>query len=319
MLAAVEAGLAVVEYTPAEIKRAVVGYGRAEKQQVAEMVRVLLHLDVAPTPFDASDALAVAICHVHAIGRRRGASRRRAAPAAKLAAMASPGRLTALMIAQLRGRVLEKHPTRVIVETAGVGYELHVPLSSFSAIGDAGIRRRAARAHARARGRAFSSSGSRRRSSSRCSIGLIAVSGIGPRLALSLLSGIAPTELVQAVAASDVARLVSIPGIGKKTAERIVLELKDKLGGIEPSGASAADGARADLVSALVNLGYHRPAAEKAVDQAMKIGSAGGFEQALRTALRTLRDDDCLVPDWGQSPITLTQGRSASSFVLRLR
>jgi Holliday junction DNA helicase RuvA len=117
---------------------------------------------------------------------------------------------------------------------------------------------------------------------------LIAVSGIGPRLALSLLSGIEPSDLVHAVATSDIARLVSIPGIGRKTAERIVLELKDKLGGISSSATSAADSTRADLVSALVNLGYHRPAAEKAVDQALKAAPAGGFEQALRNALRTL-------------------------------
>jgi holliday junction DNA helicase RuvA len=191
------------------------------------------------------------------------------------------------MIAHLRGRVLEKHPTRVIVETAGVGYELHVPLSSFSAIGDPGTEV-ALRVHTHVREDAIQLFGFATPLELALFDRLIAVNGIGPRLALSLLSGIEPTELVQAVAASDLARLVSIPGIGKKTAERIVLELKDKLGGIMPSGASAADGARADLVSALVNLGYHRPAAEKAVDQAMKTAPAGGFEQALRTALRTL-------------------------------
>ena len=273
MLAAVEAGLAVVEYTPAEIKRAVVGYGRAEKHQVADMVRVLLR----------SRRRARAVRRVRRAGRgdlsrarhgrRRGASRRRAAPAAKLAAMASPGRLTALMIAHLRGRVLEKHPTRVIVETAGVGYELHVPLSSFSAIGEPGSEV-ALRVHTHVREDAIQLFGFATPLELSLFDRLVAVSGIGPRLALSLLSGIAPEELVQAVATSDVARLVSIPGIGKKTAERIVLELKDKLGGMTPSGASAADGTRADLVSALVNLGYHRPAAEKAVDQAMKTAPA---------------------------------------------
>jgi Holliday junction DNA helicase RuvA len=190
------------------------------------------------------------------------------------------------MIAHLRGRVLEKHPTRIIVETAGVGYELHVPLSSFSAIGEPGSEV-ALRVHTHVREDAIQLFGFATPLELSLFDRLVAVSGIGPRLALSLLSGIAPTELVQAVAASDVARLVSIPGIGKKTAERIVLELKDKLGGMTPS-ASAADGERADLVSALVNLGYHRPAAEKAVDQALKSAPAGGFEQALRGALRTL-------------------------------
>ncbi len=191
------------------------------------------------------------------------------------------------MIAHLRGRVLEKHPTRVIVETAGVGYELHVPLSSFSAIGEPGSEV-ALRVHTHVREDAIQLFGFATSLELSLFDRLVAVSGIGPRLALSLLSGIAPSELVQAVATSDVGRLVSIPGVGKKTAERIILELKDKLGGVMPSGATAADTTRVDLVSALVNLGYHRPAAEKAVDHAIKVAPAGGFEQALRSALRTL-------------------------------
>jgi holliday junction DNA helicase RuvA len=191
------------------------------------------------------------------------------------------------MIAHLRGRVLEKHPTRVIVETAGVGYELHVPLSSFSAIGEPGSDV-ALRVHTHVREDAIQLFGFATALELSLFDRLIAVNGIGPRLALSILSGIEPSDLVHAVASSDIARLVSIPGIGKKTAERIVLELKDKLGGVTSSGATAADSARADLVSALVNLGYHRPAAEKAVDQALKSTPVGGFEQALRSALRTL-------------------------------
>jgi Holliday junction DNA helicase RuvA len=191
------------------------------------------------------------------------------------------------MIAHLRGRVLEKHPTRVIVETAGVGYELHVPLSSFSAIGEPGTDV-ALRVHTHVREDAIQLFGFATSLELSLFDRLIAVNGIGPRLALSLLSGIEPPDLVQAVATNDIARLVSIPGVGKKTAERIVLELKDKLGGVISSGATTADSTRADLVSALVNLGYHRPAAEKAVDQALKSIPVGGFEQALRSALRTL-------------------------------
>lgn len=191
------------------------------------------------------------------------------------------------MIAHLRGRVLEKHPTRVIVETAGVGYELHVPLSSFSAIGEPGTDV-ALRVHTHVREDAIQLFGFATSLELSLFDRLIAVNGIGPRLALSLLSGIEPPDLVQAVATNDIARLVSIPGVGKKTAERIVLELKDKLGGVLSSGATTADSTRADLVSALVNLGYHRPAAEKAVDQALKSIPVGGFEQALRSALRTL-------------------------------
>jgi Holliday junction DNA helicase RuvA len=122
---------------------------------------------------------------------------------------------------------------------------------------------------------------------------LIAVSGIGPKVALSVLSGIEPPDLVHAIQQLDVARLTSIPGVGRKTAERIVLELKDKMASIAgvapPLDAAASDGAmRDDLLSALVNLGYHRPAAEKAVDKALHGEPAAGFERALRGALKHL-------------------------------
>ena len=104
-----------------------------------------------------------------------------------------------------------------------------------------------------------------------------------------MLSGLAPEELVHAIASANVARLTSIPGIGKKTAERIVLELKDKLAAMTPAGAATAPvGPREDLMSALLNLGYHRPAAEKAVDRALQDGTDLGFEQALRAALKVL-------------------------------
>jgi Holliday junction DNA helicase RuvA len=118
---------------------------------------------------------------------------------------------------------------------------------------------------------------------------LIAVSGIGPKLALSVLSGLAPEELVQAIARADVARLTSIPGIGKKTAERIVLELKDRLAAVATAGTVMAPaGPREDLVSALLNLGYHRPLAEKAVDRTLQDGADRGFEPLLRAALKVL-------------------------------
>jgi Holliday junction DNA helicase RuvA len=123
---------------------------------------------------------------------------------------------------------------------------------------------------------------------------LIAISGIGPKLALAVLSGIEPAELVKAIRLQDVARLTAIPGIGKKTAERIGLELKDRLSAAlqsTPAGAaSAAPGEqlRDDLLSALVNLGYQRHVAERAIERTLKESAHGGFEEALRDVLRGL-------------------------------
>jgi Holliday junction DNA helicase RuvA len=192
------------------------------------------------------------------------------------------------MIARLSGTVLEKHPTRVVIDAGGVGYDVHVPLSSFSAIGEAGAPL-TLRIHTHVREDALQLFGFATALEQTLFERLIGVSGIGPKLALAVLSGLAPGELAQAIAASDVARLTEIPGIGKKTAERIVLELKDKVGAAAPAGGPAGTaGPREDLVSALINLGYHRPVAEKAVDRAMKEAPGAGFEQALRGALKAL-------------------------------
>jgi Holliday junction DNA helicase RuvA len=123
---------------------------------------------------------------------------------------------------------------------------------------------------------------------------LIGISGIGPKLAIAVLSGMETRELVLAVQRADVARLTSIPGIGKKTAERIVLELKDRLAHVlVPAGAAASmatpeDKLRDDLLSALQNLGYHRPLAEKAVEKSLSSAETPQFEQALKAALREL-------------------------------
>jgi Holliday junction DNA helicase RuvA len=193
------------------------------------------------------------------------------------------------MIALLRGRLFEKHPTRVIVETGGVGYEVHVPLSSFASIGEVGVDV-TLRVHTHVREDALQLFGFTTALELTLFERLVSVSGIGPRLALAVLSGIAPHDLVRAVSAGDTARLVAIPGIGRKTAERIVLELRDKLTSLETSAdtpGAGADGLRTDLVSALVNLGYHRPAAEKAVETALA-ASGGEFDVALRQALDSL-------------------------------
>jgi Holliday junction DNA helicase RuvA len=192
------------------------------------------------------------------------------------------------MIARLSGTVLEKHPMRVVIDVGGVGYEVHVPLSSFAAVGDPGATL-TLRVHTHVREDALMLYGFASALEQLVFERLIAVSGIGPKLALSVLSGLAPEELVQAIARADVARLTSIPGIGKKTAERIVLELKDKLAAVATAGTVMTPaGPREDLVSALLNLGYHRPLAEKAVDRALQDGADRGFEPLLRAALKVL-------------------------------
>jgi Holliday junction DNA helicase RuvA len=198
------------------------------------------------------------------------------------------------MIAFLRGRVVDKQPNRVIIDIQGVGYDVHVPLSTFYEIGDEGSDV-ALRVYTHVREDALQLYGFLTELERRLFERLIAISGIGPRLAIAVLSGMEPRDLVTAVQRADVARLTGIPGVGKKTAERIVLELKDRLAQIVvPAAADAAettsgpDRLRGDLLSALQNLGYHRPQAEKAIDAAVKSMTDPTFEQALKSALREL-------------------------------
>jgi Holliday junction DNA helicase RuvA len=198
------------------------------------------------------------------------------------------------MIAFLRGRLLEKHPNRLIVDVNGVGYDVQVPLSTFYDVAEPGTEV-SLRVHTHVREDQIALYGFGSLLEQQLFERLISVSGIGPRLALATLSGIEPDELVRAVRTSDVVRLSGIPGIGKKTAERITLELKDKLppprtGGVPAAVASpAAEDVRTDLLSALLNLGYQRAHAERAVDTALKShGPPAPFEQALRAALRAL-------------------------------
>ncbi|HEX7085331.1 MAG TPA: Holliday junction branch migration protein RuvA [Vicinamibacterales bacterium] len=192
------------------------------------------------------------------------------------------------MIARLRGTVLEKAPTRVVLDVGGVGYEVHVPLSSFGGVGEPGTVL-TLHVHTHVRDDAILLFGFSTALELSLFERLITVSGIGPRVALAVLSGLPPSELVEAIASADLARLTAIPGVGKKTAERIVLELKDRIAAFSAAAPAAdAGGPREDLVSALVNLGYHRAAAEKAVNQALASVPDGGFEGALRHALRSL-------------------------------
>jgi Holliday junction DNA helicase RuvA len=197
------------------------------------------------------------------------------------------------MIAYLRGRLLEKHPNRIIVDVQGVGYEAHVPLSTFYEMPEPGGEI-ALRVHTHVREEALSLYGFVTLLELQLFERLIGVSGIGPKLALAVLSGIEPNELIAAVRHGNVARLTAIPGVGKKTAERIGLELKDKLAAFLPVEgaasvpASAGESLRTDVLSALINLGYHRPLAERAIDAALKSGNTSSFEQTLKLALREL-------------------------------
>jgi len=194
------------------------------------------------------------------------------------------------MIAALRGTLLEKHPNRIILDVGGVGYDVQVPLSTFYAIGDAGGDV-SLRVRTHVREDAISLYGFLTALELDLFDRLIAINGIGPKVALAVLSGIEAAELVRAVRGQDVARLTRIPGVGKKTAERIGLEFKDKLPSAVPAG-DAVDGGtgdlRDDVISALVNLGYQRTSAEKAVDAELKKSGAAGFEDVLRGSLRGL-------------------------------
>jgi Holliday junction DNA helicase RuvA len=196
------------------------------------------------------------------------------------------------MIASLRGRLLEKHPNRLVIDVGGVGYDVAVPLSTFYAAGDAGAEI-AVRIHTHVREDQLALYGFATVLELAVFERLIAVSGIGPRLALAVLSGIEPHELAGAVQRADIARLTRIPGVGKKTAERIAMELRDRMpAALEGAGGrpapSPADARRDDLASALVNLGYDRRAIDKALDSVMQDAAEASFEQHLRAALKAL-------------------------------
>jgi Holliday junction DNA helicase RuvA len=197
------------------------------------------------------------------------------------------------VIAHLTGRIFEKHPNRIVVDVNGVGYDIFVPLSTFYGLGEVGADA-ALRIHTHVREDALTLYGFTTWLEQELFERLISVSGIGPKVALAVLSGIEPQELTRAIEHGDLARLTAIPGIGKKTAERIVLELKDRLPRTRPTAAAAGDESstappvKEDVLSALVNLGYHRPLAEKAVALAVKTAPDGGFERTLKQALREL-------------------------------
>ena len=204
---------------------------------------------------------------------------------------ARPSRYNGLdMIAHLRGKLLVKHPNQAIVETSGVGYEVTISVPTFSDLPPLGSDV-ALHIHTHVREDVIALYGFLRASEKLLFEKLITVSGIGPKLAITILSGMAADEMGAAIRGSDVARLTRIPGIGKKTAERMVLELRDKLPEVSPSTAATAPHRTAteeDVLSALVNLGYQRAAAEKALAGVGNDSSAKSFDQMFRSALGRL-------------------------------
>ncbi len=197
------------------------------------------------------------------------------------------------MIAQLRGVLIEKHPNQAIVEAGGVGYDVVIPVSTFSKLPDAGAEVRL-RIHTHVREDALSLYGFLTADEKTLFEKLIGVSGIGPTLAVKVLSGVAAADLVNAIRHGEVERLVRIPGVGKKTAERMIVELRDKMPAItgeEPSSPSAESLApvEQDVLSALLNLGCGRPQAEAAVRKAKAAGAHADFEPLFRRALELVR------------------------------
>ena len=190
------------------------------------------------------------------------------------------------MIAHLRGKLLAKHPNQLIVETGGVGYDVVISVPTFSASPAVGGEV-ALHIHTHVREDQLALYGFMKAAEKVLFEKLITVSGIGPKLAITILSGMPADEMTGAIRGNDVAKLTRIPGIGKKTAERMVLELRDKLpkGEAEAAAVPTMSAIEEDVLSALVNLGYQRAAAEKALIVAAKNGKNESFDVMFRDVL----------------------------------
>ena len=194
----------------------------------------------------------------------------------------------ASMIAHVRGRLLAKHPNQAVVEAGGVGYDVVISVPTFSQLPALGSEV-ALHIHTHVREDALALYGFLRPAEKTLFEKLITVSGIGPKLAITILSGMPADEMIGAIRGNDVAKLTRIPGIGKKTAERMVLELRDKLQTfVEVPTAASTSPVEEDVLSALMNLGYQRPAAERALATVSGNGKAGSFDALFREALAML-------------------------------
>jgi Holliday junction DNA helicase RuvA len=194
------------------------------------------------------------------------------------------------MIAHLRGKLIARRPGQVIVEAGGVGYDVTISVPTFSELPAAGGEV-ALHIHTHVREDQISLYGFIRPDEKLLFEKLITVSGIGPKLAITVLSGMPAEEMTGAIRGNDLARLTKIPGVGRKTAERMVLELRDKLPTVGAEHAEvtpALNPVQEDVLSALMNLGYQRAAAEKALGPLLQSPSAGSFEALFRAALAVM-------------------------------
>jgi holliday junction DNA helicase RuvA len=194
------------------------------------------------------------------------------------------------MIAHLRGRLLAKHPNQAIIDIGGVGYDVIISVPTFSDLPASGGEV-SLHIHTHVREDTIALYGFLRQSEKQLFEKLISVSGIGPKLAITILSGMPVEEMIGSIRGNDVAKLTRIPGIGRKTAERLVLELRDKLppvGDAEPAGVTPMNALEEDVLSALINLGYQRSAAEKALSSMSGKGKEHSFDALFRQALSTL-------------------------------
>lgn len=204
------------------------------------------------------------------------------------------------MIAHLSGTLLSKQPNSVIVDVGGVGYELIIPLSTFYELEDTGTNTQL-RVYTHVREEALQLYGFKTARERELFLQIISVTGIGPKIAITLLSGMNANEIIASIRTNNLARLTSIPGVGRKTAERLVVELRDKITALSspaleeefaaeggPRAGSSPDAMRDDALSALLNLGYQKTAAEKAIKAAIDEGGDLSVEVILRRGLRSL-------------------------------
>ena len=192
------------------------------------------------------------------------------------------------MIGFLRGRLIEKKPTQVLVDVNGVGYQVQVPLSTYASLSAAGSEAELL-IHTHVREDQISLFGFQTAREKQSFELLISASGVGPNLALRILSGLSPDELLPAIRKGDLAQLTRVPGVGRKIAERMVVELRDKIALIEPeeqTSARAKPPTEEDVISELLNLGYDRRVAEQVVERGRSVGS--DFDSLFRAALKQL-------------------------------